>query len=335
MSRIYLAVTAAALAVIAALWIWPAEQVEPGRKLQRLAAEPVGSTLRPPRRGEHGNRVPARAEPGEWKSLRQTVPDGALASDESGNLILDPGVLRFFDYYFLASGEVADSVIVGRIEAEIEQRLEEPARSQAIDLLASYLDYRRRAAALYAASGDGETVEERILAIADLRSETFGDDAPLLFGEDLEYALVAAHIERTQSDASLSPEERERQVAALEAELPAEVVAARRAATAPLELSRDEAALRAAGGNQDEVQRLREDRFGAEAADRLAALDRRRNEWRGRVDQFRRQRSLIESDANLDPVAKQRAVDALIEDSFDENERLRVRALDRIELGRE
>jgi len=335
LSRIYLLVTAAALAVVAAVWMWPADRADPGHELQRLAVEPSGATLRPPRRGDRGNRVPARAEPEEWKSLRETAPDGALATDESGNLILDPAVLRFFDYYFLSSGEVADSVIVGRIEAEIEQRLEEPARSQAIDLLASYVDYRRRAAALYAESGDGETVEERILAVADLRRETFGNDALLLFGEDLEYALVAARIERAQNDASLSQEERERQVAALESELPADVVAARRAATAPLELSRDEAALRAAGGSRAEVQRLREDRFGAEAADRLAALDRRRSEWRGRVEEFRRQRSLIESDESLDPAAKQRAVDALIEDSFEENERLRIRALDRIELGRE
>ncbi len=277
---------------------------------------------------------PARELEADAKSLRGTEADGALPVDEAGHLVLSPDVIRFFDYFFLTSGEIPDAAIRRRVEAEIAVLVDEPARSEALDLLERYMSYRDAAAGLYARQGPDDSVVDRIEAIAQLRSDLFGDAAALLFGPDLEHAAVAAEMQKVASDPDLSEDERDLRLVELEQALPEEVRAARAAALAAVELQRDEAALRAAGGDQEEVRALREQRFGVEAADRLGELDRRRDEWRERVDEYRRRRSEIEADQGLSEAQRRARVEQLTSERFTETERKRVAALDRIELSR-
>ncbi len=268
-------------------------------------------------------------------SLRDTEIDGALPVDDDGNLIVGPDILRFLEYFFIASGETSDAAIRNRIDAEIDARLEEPALSQARDLMARFLEYRRAAARLHADGSGSASLADRLGALSALREDIFGTaDAAKLFGVEARQAAVAVEMRRLVSDPTLSPEERERLIAEVEAELPEEVREVQRQARAPLELSRDEAALRAAGGTDQEVRSLREERFGVAAAERLANLDQRRSEWRSRVDEFRRRRSVVESTSGLSSEEKAARVEALLESEFSANERKRVSALDRIELAR-
>lgn len=320
-------------AVAAALWLLGGERpaASRGRNSKPL---PAARRLLEGDGGE-GRRL-ARELPlprqGGSSSLRGTEVDGALSVAGDGHLVRTPDVLRFFDYFFSTTGEVADAEIRRRIEAEIAARLEEPARSEALSLLVKYVAYRDAAAQMYERTGADGSVAERIEAIASLRRDTFGDDAEALFGEDLRHAAVAARMQAVAADPSLDEDERVRRLDELETELPAELREARAAALAPLDLSRDEAALHAAGGSPEEIRALREERFGVEAADRLDELDRRRSEWRARVDDFRRERSAIAADPSLDASERQAAIDELLRDSFSEAERRRVAALDRIEL---
>jgi len=93
-----------------------------------------------------------------------------------------------------------------------------------------------------------------------------------------------------------------------------------------LVLRRDETELREAGASAAEIAGLREDRFGAEAAARLEALDASRAEWQRRVDAYREERDPLLADA----APEERA--ALLEDvrarHFDGGELLRIRAQD-------
>ena len=98
-------------------------------------------------------------------------------------------------------------------------------------------------------------------------------------------------------------------------------------------LAGDRAEVREAGGSAEDVYALREQAVGADAAGRLAALDQRRAEWEGRVDAYRAARSAIDADASLTLVQREAVIEDLRAQHFDESERLRVRALDRIEAG--
>jgi lipase chaperone LimK len=95
-------------------------------------------------------------------------------------------------------------------------------------------------------------------------------------------------------------------------------------------LRADEAKIRERGGSDGDIRRLRAERFGEEAAERLADLDRRRADWNVRVEDFRAERSRILADASLSEQERRTAVARLLAERFDEAERTRIEALDRI-----
>ena len=129
-----------------------------------------------------------------------------------------------------------------------------------------------------------------------------------------------------------SPDERQRKLDELEQQLPASEREARADALGPVRLMHDEQQLQEAGASPEEIRTLREQQFGAEAADRLEALDRERAEWQQRLDDYRRARRAIEDDGSLSAAARAHAVDTLMDERFTPQERLRVEALDTIQL---
>ena len=278
----------------------------------------------PTSRRPDGAEAPA-AKPGRPRSLRGTRVDGALAVDAHGRFVAGPEARRLFDYFLTASGEEPPERTRSRIVAEIERRLPPSARAEAVALLDRYLEYRERARTL-AAGGD---LAARVEAVARLRREILGAaDSRALFGDDERAVAQAAEYQRIASDPALSEDERVRRLAALNAELPAAVGEARARALAPLALANAEAALRAQGGSPEAIRALREQLVGPEAADRLAALDRRRAQWQRRVDDFRTARQTIESDGALDPAERDRRLRDLLAERFTPTERQRVQALD-------
>jgi lipase chaperone LimK len=261
-------------------------------------------------------------------SLEGTDVDGALAADADGRLLVTPETRAFFDYFLTASEEEAPDQIRARIVAGIEARLTPDAAHAAIDLLDRYLAYRQRARQVLAsASGP----EEQLQQLRALRRAILGAaDAEALFADEEARDLVTVQRLRIAGDASLTQEDREARLLAVEAQLPETERAARSAALLPAQLARDEAQLRAAGGTAAEVRTLRERAVGAEAADRLEALDRQRADWQARVDQYRADRDAIERDAARTPDERASAIAELVAERFTSQEQVRVRALERI-----
>ena len=279
-------------------------------------------------------RAAGAAAPRLWDrpaSLEGTDPDGAFAADAAGNLIVSPELRRAFEYWFAASGEESDARIQARIAAEIRARLGDPAQAAALALLARFVAYRERGRALAASETDGD-LAARAAAVHDLRRQVFGPDAETLFSDEEALVAFALAERRVASDPTLSDSERADQLAKLLADAPEPIRAARAAATAPMQLARDEAVLRAEGGSADDVQRLREERVGPEAAQRLAALDDARAAWRERVASYRAERAAIDGDPALDDAARASAVSALRARDFNGAELTRIDALDRIEM---
>jgi lipase chaperone LimK len=264
-------------------------------------------------------------------ALRDTTVDGALAVDARGELMVNSEMRRFFEYFFVASGEAPEESIRAEIAAAIAAQLDGDAERRALALLADYLRYRARGRTLAAAVARDDDLRGRLETLTRLRHEVFGpDDAAALFSD--EEALAAATIEerRILSDRTLSDTQRAQRLDALAAAIPEPVRAARQAATAPFDLARDEAALRAAGGTAEEVQALREGAVGADAAARLAALDQRRAAWQARVDAYRSARDAI-SESSLDATQREAALAALRREHFSGPELVRIEALDRLQ----
>ncbi len=278
-------------------------------------------------RRETAPAVPPGALPA---SLRGTEVDGALPVDANGNLVVGPAVRRFFDYFLSAAGEESEAALQTRLGAEIRARLDGAAAAQALDLLDRYMEYRARARDLGAERV--ADLDARLERVKQLRAEVFGaDDARALFGDVEARDEVATAQRRVLSDPATSEDEKARQLVELEMQLPEDVRRARAASLAPLHLYREEARLRARGAPPEEIRAARQEAFGTEAADRLEELDRQRADWQQRVDDYRRERAAIESDASLNEAERSAAVAALLARRFSEPERLRLQALDSLQ----
>lgn len=265
-------------------------------------------------------------------SLRGTAVPGGFVVDEQGHLRTTPDILDLFEYFFSATGEEPDEQIRRRIEAEIHARLSPPARAEALALLDAYLRYREQARELFEADGADLPLEIRFQRIRELRRAAFGAGAAeILFGEEEDRIRIELERRRVATDPALSPEERASRLEALDAKLSAEVVEARAAARAALDLRRDEARLRAEGAGEAEIQALRERRFGPEASARLAALDRERAAWQSRVADWQDLRRRLERAFADDPAALADALESARAERFSEAESIRLRALERIE----
>lgn len=263
-------------------------------------------------------------------SLAGTTPDGALMVDAAGRFVVNPETRAFFDYFLTTVGEIPAAALRARIIAEIEARLPEKARDDAIAFLDRYLDYRRRARRM---AEDGEVPEDlraRFDRLREVRREALGDEnAELLFGEEertIDADLTRREILQTQG---LSVAERTRLLTEVEQRLPDAVREVRARAHLPAQLLEHEQELRAAGGSPEEVHALRVQTVGEAAAERLAQLDVERAAWQVRLDTYRAERSSIENDPRLSLDERRTQVAALRERHFDATERLRLDAIER------
>jgi lipase chaperone LimK len=272
--------------------------------------------------------APPAALPG---SLEGTEADGAVEADGEGHLIISIELRRLFDHFLAASGEEPVTTMRARIIAALRARLPAQAAAEAIEILDRYLAYRDRARHLTPPSSDPAA---GLAQVHDLRGQMFSSAVVKAFFADEEAAISAALARRdVLDDTSLSPAERDRRLAELDARTPAAVAQARAAATAPLDEMNREAAMRAAGASAQQLAQARTAALGADAAGRLAELDRAHAAWDARLAQFRAERAAVLAAPGLDDAERRRRIEELLARSFSPSEQIRVEALDRLASG--
>ena len=267
-------------------------------------------------------------------------PDGWQAGPD-GDWQVTPALRHLFDYYLTALGEAPLDQLVSHIRGALAE-LPPEARREAEAVLRDYLSYRLEVGDLEApmdgADGDPspQQMAARLAAVRDLRRETLGDRVTETFFAREEamndYALARARI---QADESLSSEEREQRLAEAESRLPESMRESRRASREYRNYRERVAELEASNANAEEIDALRARQFGEEGAERLAELDRQREDWNRRVSRYRDElASLRRQDIDDQTFAAER--EALRERYFDgEGERTRIRALDRMQQTEE
>ncbi|MDJ0786448.1 MAG: lipase secretion chaperone [Myxococcota bacterium] len=291
---------------------------------ERSLADAGPARPSPELRSPTGSVRPPRALPA---SLVGTEEDGALGVDQDGHFLPTPDAIDLFDYYLSAQGEESLEVIQARVMASIDRQLEGPAAAAARALFADYLRYREQAGSLSSGELVGEDLERRIQYVRELRREVFGSEvAAMLFGEQEARWFVDLERRRIAMDEDLAPEEKQRQLEALYSELPAEVRLSHQRSSAHTRLREDEAELRTRGAGPAEIDQLREERLGAAAAARLAALDADRARWQDRLERFEQERRLLEARTPAEDLPVR--LEQLLAGHFDEREQIRVRALD-------
>lgn len=263
----------------------------------------------------------------EPTSLRGTEVDGELLVDARGNLVLTSQVRHLFDYFLSLIGEESSQQARQRIRDHLTAQLDEPARSQALELLETYLDYQYQLVDLEARFPVAERLEDllaREQAVQQLRARLFSREAHEAFfaGEEIYNNFTLERL-TIQQDPSLSDREKGLAIEALRENLPEEM----QQLLVPQihnDLREQTLALRAAGADEGRIRQLRMGMLGPEATERLEELDRSRAEWRERVEAFQQERERILSQPGLAESDRRAAVNALLEEQFTANERLRL-----------
>jgi lipase chaperone LimK len=257
------------------------------------------------------------------RSLIGTDPDGAIGVHANGELRIDLGLRRWFDWHRAAIGERDEVSIRAAITAAMIEQLPAPQVAMALAVYDRYL-------ALLAASDQLPFDPDPLVqldALRALRIEHLGAQLAEAFFAEEELALEARLLRRRLAhDRSLDPAEREARLAALDASLPDELKPSPevRMAQQAEELSD---AYDAAGTSAEERFAERSELFGADAAGRLAELDLQRQDWRQRTDAYAALHARLRGDPRLSESERRQALQRWMLEHFDEAERRRLQAL--------
>ena len=272
------------------------------------------------------------------RSMQDTLPDGNLQTLPAGAAPGASGTLaygelkRLFDYYLSAVGEQSVETIALQIRSELDRRLPPEQAKKAQRLLGLYIEFKRELVRLESQpqlAGNGlQAIRSRFNAMQDVRARYFSaEETQGMFGFEDAYDMDAiARLEVSQNTA-LDAQQKQKQLAALDAALPEQLRKEREATSLVVRLEQQAQALRAKGGSEDDVYRMRAQALDPQAAARLADVDREEAAWKSRIARYLEERSrLLQSQPNASESERQASLAQLQHNSFSEAERLRLAA---------
>ena len=271
-------------------------------------------------------------------SFSGTQVDGQFRLDAQGNLLISMDIRRIFDYFLSGYGEESLKASLARLRSYIASQLDDPAESQALSLLAQYLDYKRQLIQLekdlpQIASLDAMSQREQ--AVQALRARLFSVEAhKAFFAQEEAYNQFTLQRLAIRHDASLSEQQKAVALDQLRAGLPEDM----QELLVPQlqnELRQQTAALQASGAGSEQIRQLRLQLVGAEATERLESLDRQRQQWQQRLNDYREEKARLEANKGLSAEDRQKAFERLAAERFDERERLRLEAAEQLAQARE
>jgi len=330
-------VIAIAAIILATVLLWPA-----ARPAMRVAAlDPARPRVEratgsaPPSRQPDDRRAtpPASAvqrTPGLPASLQGSLPDGGVRLDAGGHVMPDLALRRLFDYFLSAIGELDIDAIRALLRAHVRGLHGERVGAEVIDWFDRYVDYQRALSA--AEQGLPGDAEARLAFARSLRRRHFdAATADAFFGDEEAYADYTLARLRVGRDATLDDDEKAARLRDLEAALPeaqrASLAEANTAVIAEEQSRQYEAMGIAADTRHEERAAL----YGAEAADRLAELDRQRAGWAQRLADYAQARDAIGADVGLSTAQRRQRIGELRRRRFDGNEARRVESLEAID----
>lgn len=262
-------------------------------------------------------------------SFSGTQVDGVFQLDAHGNLRITRDIVQIFDYFLSAVGEESLGQSIQRLQAHIRNQLPAPAAAQAMALLEQYLDYKRQLVLLERELPQLpglEALKQREMAVQALRARLFSSEAhQAFFATEERYNLFTLERLAIQRDERLDANAKGQALDRLREDLPQEL----QASVLPQlhsELRSQTQALQAAGGSAAQIQALRQQLVGNQAAVRLQALDQQRQNWQQRLQRFQQEKSALENHPGLSSADKQAAIQRLAQEQFDARERLRLDA---------
>lgn len=256
------------------------------------------------------------------------MTDGDLRLDSGGHILIDLALRRLFDYFISARGVLTEEQIAQRLLQQAQLRGFTPAQHDELQQL--FDSYRRYLASLASIAVDTTaltSVRTANQARQQLRRAMLGVRmAEAFFAEDeAEENFALARMELLQ-DASLTAAQREARLEALLDDLPPALRAVERDSRTLQRLDAKVQALGTAAADPARLYAARSEIVGADAAQRLAALDAEDAAWKSRMQALEAERSRILASPGLTAAEQQSALESYLEREFSGPDALRARA---------
>lgn len=266
---------------------------------------------------------------------------GEYSIDENGNLIVNGGVKDMLDYFMLGIGDIPFDQLHDLIAGNMYTSLQEPALSQALQLLDNYFSYvdsydqwEKGFDKEQLVANDPANLKTLMQDLENLRRQHLGDEAyEAFFAEEAQTnaAYVDARIALQQEGLSESEKAAIREN--LEQSLPESVRVAQKQAMVQVDLAEKTQALVSSGASEQEIYQARVEMVGEEAAQRLQAVDAEEKAWEQKRQQYKALLTDVPGTDGLSEDEKSQYIAdvAQKELGLSANEIKRMQALDRIE----
>ena len=272
------------------------------------------------------------------KSLRGTSIPAAFELDSNGHLIVTASIKSVIEYFLSALGEEPVEQLVARIEEFFSAQLEEPARSEALDVLVQYIGYKealdtfeRDLASNVELGGQASDYLSMFQYRREVRMNNLSPEIyDAFFADEDKSDSYTAGILSMQKNTALTDEEKENQSQQLEQLLPPEEQAIKHAERKRKNLNENIKAARLAGATHEDIFELRAQVYDYETAERFAVADQKKDNWDRRFAHYRQQRQTILTNAGLSYRDKQTEIYALQAQTFSQTERRRLPTLDEL-----
>jgi lipase chaperone LimK len=270
------------------------------------------------------------------RSMQDTLPDGNLQIASAGTAAGSSGALaygelkRLFDYYLSAVGEQSIETITLQIRGELDRRLPLAQAQKAQRLLGLYIEFKRELVRVESQPqlvGNGlQAIRGRFNAMQDVRAKYFSaEETQGMFGFEDAYDMDAIARQEVDQNPALNAQQKKQQLAALDAAMPEQLRKEREATSMVVRLEQQAQELRAKGGSEDDVYRMRAKELDPQAAARLAEVDREEAAWKGRIARYLEDRSkLLQAQSHASASERESSLALLQQSSFSEAERPRL-----------
>ncbi len=249
----------------------------------------------------------------------------------AGDLRIDLDTKAALDMIVADLGTHPSADALAQLESSLRSGLPREAAEQALALVHGYRAYATalaKSAASQAPPRDASEMRALLAQDSALQRAHFDPDtAQALFGVQEAYSRYAVEAQAIDSDPRLSALDKARQRHALRAALPPEVVELEPGLsprTSEMELRVAE--VRDQGGTAAQVQAIRTQYLGKEAAASMGEMEAQTTQWAERYAAFRKQKNELLASSPADPAA---VVDRLLAQHFSAEELPGVRAYDR------
>lgn len=264
-----------------------------------------------------------------------TAVDAALKTDAHGNLMVDISIKDLFEYFWADMGRYSQDEIIVRIHHHIRSTLSSPAREQALAIVDNYLKYRLALEEISAPVLDAgleavQDMETTLESRKAMRREYLGVDiADKLFSEEEHYDDYTLERLKIQGNTQLNDQEKAAQLFQLEQKTDPTLLRFQREQKKWEAFKHEIAALTETQVSDDTFYNVYERYYGTDAANRLLALQKQRQQWRQRYQEYSHLR-LQYDNSNLSADDKKAHIEALRQSMFNPREQMRVAVLDRM-----